>query len=143
MKLSEYMDMMEADAVIDATDLTRESLVIPQLSAKYNRYLIQESRLLKSAEVMLSRKELELFKYYTGDGTDEQYQTKKAINKRIPKSEAHIYVKSDEDYITVATSVHNQNIKVDLIKDFIRQLNQRTFLIKNAIDNEKFKNGIN
>ena len=137
------MDMMEQDAVIDGTDLTRESLLIPQLHAKYSRFLVQEQRLLKSAEGMLDRKEMELFKYYTGDGTDEQYKTKNNLNKRVPKSEAHLHVKNDEEYANVSTSVHNQSIKVDLIKDYIRQLNQRTFIIKNAIDNEKFKNGIN
>ena len=142
MKLDEYMGMMDEDAVIDQTDLTRESLRIPQLAAKYNRYLMAESKILKQAEVLLAEKETELYKYYIGEGTDAIYK-RMPLNKKPLKSEIPMYIKSNSEYTELSTKVYNQRIKVDLIVDFIKQLNSRTYLIKNAIDWEKFKNGVN
>lgn len=138
----EYLDMIEADAVINKSDLTAESLKIPILMAKYQRHLIQESRILKSAEQLLDKKRLDLYKYYTGDAPDAVYK-EKPLNKKPLKSDIEkYYMEADSDYQKLEQQIHNQSMKVKMLDDQMKSLAKRSFDIKNAIDWEKFKNGI-
>lgn len=142
MKIEEYLEMFEADAVINKNDLTTESLKIPLVLAKYQKHLVQESKILKSAEQLLDKKKLDLYKYYTGDAPDAVYKAK-PLNKKPLKSDIEkYYMDADEDYQKLEQQIVNQSLKVRLLEDQMKALSQRSFNIKNAIDWEKFKNGI-
>lgn len=143
MKIDEYLEMFDEDAKIDKSDLTTESLKIPIVLAKYQRHLVQESKILRSAEHLLHKKKLDVYKYYTGDAPDEVYK-QKPLNKKPLKSDIEkYYMDADTDYQKLEQEINNQAMKVKLIEDQIKALSQRSFNIKNAIDWEKFKNGIN
>lgn len=143
MKIDEYLEMFDEDAKIDKTDLTTEALKIPIIAAKYQRHLVQEAKILKSAEHLLHKKKLEVYRYYTGDAPDEVYR-QKPLNKKPLKSDIEkYYMDADSDFQKLEQEIQNQTMKVKLIEDQLKSLSQRTFMIKAAIDWEKFKNGIN
>ena len=139
----EYLEMFEADAIINKTDLTTESLKIPVILAKYQRHLVMEAKILKGAEQLLDKKRLDLYKYYTGDAPDHVYK-EKPLNKKPLKSDIEkYYMEADSDFQKLEQQIQNQSLKVRLLEEQIKALSQRSFNIKNAIDWEKFKSGIN
>ena len=52
-----------------------------------------------------------------------------------------MYINSDQDYIDMHNKIETQKFKVKYLEEIIKQFNQRTYTIKNIIENEKFKNG--
>lgn len=142
MKIEEYLKMIEQDSVIDKNNLTSESLKIPNLIAKYYSHYAAESRILHAAEGQLDQKRLQLFKYYTKDGTDEEYKAKPLLRFPVKSEVEKYYIQADPDYVALDQKVQTQRVKVKILEEQIKALGQRTFHIKNAIENEKFKNGI-
>ena len=140
MKLNEIHEMIENDSKIDATNLTIHSIEIPALSAKYNKILYSLIELSKKADLKLLSLKRELLEYYRGYSDDEIYK-QKPLNRKPQSSEVDIYIKSDPEYQKIQRIADDINLKIKLIENFITQLNNRSFMIKNAIEWEKFKQG--
>jgi hypothetical protein len=64
------------------------------------------------------------------------------FQKRLMKNEIDMYIESDKDIITNNIRIVNQQEKLDFLQEVIKNLNQRNYQIKNAIDWSKFTNGI-
>lgn len=140
MKLNEIHEMIENDSKIDVTNLTIHSIEIPALSAKYNKILYSLIELSKKADLKLLSLKRELLEYYRGYSDDEIYK-QKPLNRKPQSSEVDIYIKSDPEYQKIQRIADDINLKIKLIENFITQLNNRSFMIKNAIEWEKFKQG--
>ena len=52
-----------------------------------------------------------------------------------------MYIQADQAYADIVNKIEAQKFKVKYIEEIIKQLNQRTYNIKNIIEFEKFKNG--
>ena len=63
------------------------------------------------------------------------------FQKILLKAESEMYIQSDEDIISVNIKIVNQKEKMSLLEEVIKNLNQRNFQIKNAIDYLKFTGG--
>jgi hypothetical protein len=142
MKLEEIELQIAEDSMIDVNKLSTESLKIPMLAAKYRKYYIVESKILMQAQIRLNEMEFNLFKYYNGEGTDEEYK-QHPLNKLPLKGNIDKCIKVDKRYVELSEKVKNQELKVFAVQDFMKELNSRSFNIKNAIEWEKFKNGLN
>lgn len=142
MKLEEIEEEIAQDSIIDINALSTESLKIPVLASKYRRYYIIESKILIQAQTRLTELEQALFNYYNGDGTDEQYK-QRPLNKIPLKGNIDKCIKSDKMYLELYEKVKNQELKVYAVNDFMKSLNQRSFDIRNAVEWEKMKNGLN
>jgi hypothetical protein len=94
------------------------------------------------AQIRLNEMEFNLFKYYNGEGTDEEYK-QHPLNKLPLKGNIDKCIKVDKRYVELSEKVKNQELKVFAVQDFMKELNSRSFNIKNAIEWEKFKNGLN
>ena len=62
----------------------------------------------------------------------------KVLNKDISS-----YVERDDAVIAVKNKKETQELKVEMITEFLKSINQRSFNIKNYIEFNKFKNGMN
>ncbi|MFA6199185.1 MAG: recombination mediator protein UvsY [Bacteroidales bacterium] len=140
MKTKDIQDMMELDSVINPTELDTESLKIPMLHNKYYNIYIEEYKILKALEQTLKKTTKYKTEYYLGKCPDEVYQ-QKPLNLKILKADVENYIQTDDDIIEVNTKIIIQKTKVDLVDAFIKQINQRSFNIKNAIEFLRFKNG--
>lgn len=140
MTLEELEAGITEDAKIDATRLDSESLNIPTLHAKWMIILVHEERELKGLKIRLATLNKELYELYAGKAPDEEYK-KRNFHLKVLDKHAPLYIESDEAMIKLKSKIEMQGLKVDLVKEFIKQLNQRGFAIKNAIDYQKFKNG--
>lgn len=141
MKISELEKIIEEDSNIDESDLSRASLNIPYLHAKYMKILNSEVKALFELDTEYSKIKAERTQYYLGKAPEEVYK-KQPLDHKILKTEVETHLNSDEQMISINTKRSMQKHKVEMIKDFIKTLAQRGYLIKNAIDFLKFKNGV-
>ncbi len=134
--------MMDKDSIIDPAHLDVASLALPYLHSKWYNIFIEELRLLKGLDNEFNLLLKEKTEYYLGKAPDESYQLK-PLHLKILKQDVEIYLKADEDLIASDSKRILQKIKVEAVESYIKNINNRGFMIKNAIDFRKFVNGVN
>ena len=143
MKLEEILDLWAEDCLVDRTELGEESLKLPLLHSKYLRIFTEEKLLLRRLEN--ERKEMLLLKhdYYRGVMAEEDLKANgwEPFRLNVLKSDIPMYIEADQDIIKINLRIAMQQEKVDSLESIIRSINNRGYLIKNAIEYEKFKVG--
>lgn len=140
MKLEEIQTMIEEDSDLSESNLDRESLKIPYLHSKYYKIFLTEFKDLKRIEKELLKIKKERTEYYLGKASDEVYKTE-PLDQKIIKQDLDLYLSSDDKFSEIQTQMFMQKTKVDMLEAFIKTLSNRGYLIKNAIEFIKFKNG--
>jgi hypothetical protein len=144
MKIEDIQNLWSRDSKIDHTELSTEALRIPSLHSKYFRIFTEERLRLRKYELDLKKLKLEKYEFYTQGPTEETH----AKGWRLPpigkviKSEVNNYVDADDDIIQLTLKVGIQQEKIEMLESIIKSLTNRGFLIKSAIDFEKFKVGM-
>ena len=143
MKLEEILDMWTEDCIVDRTELGEEALKLPKLHSKYLRHFSEERLLLRKLEQ--ERKELVLLKsdYYRGVLPEEDLKSNgwEPFRLSVLKSDVPTYIEADQDIIKLNLRIAMQSEKVDTLESIIKSISNRGYLIKSAIDYEKFKVG--
>lgn len=143
MKLEEILDMWSTDTNIDRTELGEEALKLPKLHSKYLRIFTEERLTLRKMEE--DRKQLVLTKhdYYRGVLPDEDLKALgwEPFRMTLLKSDIPMRMEADQDIIKINLKIAMQQEKVDTLEAIIKSISNRGFLIKSAIDYEKFKVG--
>jgi hypothetical protein len=62
--------------------------------------------------------------------------------KRLMKNEVDMYLDSDKEIIQSNVRQTNQKEKIFFLEEVIKNINQRNFQIKNAIEWKKFTQGV-
>jgi hypothetical protein len=140
MTLEELQTQVNRDFKLDDTELDSESIKIPLLHNKYLQHLNKFSLLLKKAEYDHKLLVREKWEYYTGKADASVYQ-EKPFDLKILKADVHIYIDSDEELQKADQKVAYLNVVVKYLEQVLRSINNRTFLIKNAIEWKKFTSG--
>jgi hypothetical protein len=143
MTLDEIIDEWRNDCQLDSTALGAESLKIPVLHSKYMKIYYEERRRLKAIEFQIKDLQLAKHEYYTGKMSEEELRERgwEPFEKILLKSESEMYMQSDKDIIQTNIKTVNQKEKMSLLEEIIKNLNQRNFQIKNAIDYMKLTGG--
>ena len=140
MDLEKLQELADSDLKINDTELDLESLKTPQLHNKYMKHLTKFKLMLSRAEGDLYNAKRELWEYYTGKADPAVYQLK-PFNLKILKQDVDKYIESDEEWIKANQKVKYLETIVDFLDRTLRQISNRTFTIKNAIDWRKFTSG--
>tara|TARA_R100001510_G_C7526084_1_gene119532 strand:- start:106 stop:534 length:429 start_codon:yes stop_codon:yes gene_type:complete len=140
MTLDELQEKIEKDMKLNDTELDLESLKTPQLHNKYMKQLNNFKLLLSRAEADLATIKKDKWEYYTGK-SDPQVYADKPFNLKILKQDVDQYIQSDEEYIKAKQKVDYLSTITDYLDRTIRQISNRTFTIKNAIEWRKFTSG--
>ena len=144
MKTDELIIEWERDSDVDKTELGKESLRIPQLHSKY----LKELFLAKSMLTKLNGDFKKLYKlkhqYYQGILSQEELEEHGWSPQplKILKVDITIYLESDDELQTIQQRIQLTEDKLEIIENIIRTLNNRGYLLKNAIEWEKFKMGV-
>jgi hypothetical protein len=140
MNLEEIQELVDKDLKINDSELDLESIKTPQI---HNKYM----KLLTKFKLMLSRNESEFhiikkqkWEYYTGKADPSVY-AEKPFNLKILRQDVDKYIDSDEEIIKLKQKSDYLNTVVDFLDRTVRQISNRTFTIKNAIDWKKFISG--
>lgn len=141
-KLEEIESLWEQDSKIDRTDLDNESLKIPSLHSKYYKIYLREKIQLKSEEQTYKQFYKLKHEYYTGKLSQQELdQYGWEPFQFVLKNDLQVYIDADKDIIDRLLKLTVQKEKVEFLENVIKTLNNRGFLIKNAIDFIKFTSG--
>jgi hypothetical protein len=144
MKIEDIQNLWSQDVKIDHTELATEALRIPSLHSKYYNIFSQERLRLRKFETELKKLKLEKYEFFTQGPTPETHERgwKLPPVGRVIKSEVNNYIDADDEIITLTLKIGIQQEKVEMLESIIKSLVNRGFLIKSAIDFEKFKVGM-
>ena len=143
MKLDSIYALWAEDSKIDRMDLGEESLKISSLHQKYSQIYTNEKIRLREYEAALKVLKLEKYEFYTQGPTNETQEKGwelPAIGKII-RADVQQYIDADKDIIQLTLKIGIQNEKISLLDSIIKNLFNRGFQIKNAIDFMKYMAG--
>ena len=144
MTLDQMMEEWRIDATVDPTELGIASLKIPELHSKYLKIYFDERRKLKALEFQSKDLSLKKYEYYNGKLSQEELDELnwEPFVKRLMKNEVDMYLDSDKDIIQNNVRIINQKEKLAFLEEVLKNVNQRNFQIKNAIEWKKFTQGV-
>lgn len=135
------MSEIEKDSQIDKNKLDLEALKIPSLHAKYYRHFMEAIRALRAFEQAVKDQKKVRSDYYLGKADDQVYKDE-PLDFKVIKADLDLYLEADSKYASAVARRDEQRMKVNLLEDFIKTLNNRSFLISNAINYMKFQAGV-
>ena len=143
MKFEEIQKLWSGDCEIDETELSQESVKIPQL---HNKYLIlfHDERLRFRTMKFDHSKLLKVKReYFSGrmDATELEAYDWEPFQYKLLKADVQEYIDADEDVIESKKLLALQEEKVDYLESIVKGLSTRGYLIKNAIDWKRFTEG--
>ena len=143
MKFEEIQYQWTLDCEIDETELSQESVKIPQL---HNKYLIlfHDERLRFRTMKFDHSKLLKVKReYYSGrmDETELEAYDWEPFQYKLLKADVQEYIDADDDIIEGKKKISLQEEKVDYLEAIVKGLSNRGYLIKNAIDWKRFTEG--
>ena len=140
MDLETLQEQVDKDLKINDTELDLESLKTPQLHNKYMKHYTKFKLMLTRAETDYSQVQRQKWEYYTGKA-DASVYAEKPFDLKVLRTDVDKYIESDEEMIKAKQKVEYLQAVVDYLDKTLRQITNRTFTIKNAIDWRKFTSG--
>ena len=142
-KIEELLEMWRKDCDIDRTEPGKALLDIPKLHSKYLMILSKHRLLSKEPEFKYNKMKRLKWEYYTGKLDDDQLrQYGWEPFPYVLKSEITTYLESDEDINKyIAQKTVNDEI-VELCQSIMKELNSRTFQLRDYIAWERFIQGV-
>lgn len=143
MTLEEINEMWAVDAKMNEIDLGNEALKIPKLHNKYYKLYVNEMLRLKKLKANLKELEMAKYEYYTGTMAEEDLKARgwRPNPLKIMKAEVSRYIDSDKDIIEMSLKIDYFTQTALYLEDIVKQINNRNFLIRSAIDWAKFQSG--
>ena len=140
MDLEQLQDLADKKLKINDTELDLESLKTPQLHNEFLKHLTNYKLMLSRAETEYNILKKEKWEYYTGKA-DASVYAEKPFDLKILRTDIDKYLDADIDLQKAKQKVDYLETTVDFLDRTIRQISNRGFTIKNAIDWRKFTSG--
>ncbi len=140
--LDNIQKMWEQDSKIDMDNLHTESTNIPVLHAKYFDLYNTIFLLRKKAEQQKRNIRHERYEYYSGKADPDVYVENPFPKKIRDKDTMQKYLDADEKLSTVCLKIDYYDTMLTYIESILKQILQRNYQIKNAIDFIRFQSGL-
>ena len=143
MKFEEIQIAWTRDCEMDETELSHESIKIPQLHNKYLILYSNEKLKFKEIKFLFSGLIKRKRDYYSGRMTEEELEAAdwEPFRIKLLKADVQEYIDADENVIESKKLLALQEEKVNYLESIVKSLTTRGYLIKNAIDWKKFTEG--
>jgi len=144
MHIDTIKQMVEAELKIDGTELGDESLRIPVLHGKFLNIFHDESLVLRKVEADFRTLRRQKWEWYSGKMTQDELKELgwEPYAARILRQDMDIVMDADPDLIRAAQKVEMQRAKVDYLDSILKGINNRNWVIRNAIEWRKFMSGV-
>jgi hypothetical protein len=139
--LEKIQEMWERDSKIDPDNLHTESLNIPSLHAKYHEMFNNIYLLRKKAEQQRRNIRHERYEYYSGKADPDVYVENPFPKKIRDKDTMQKYLDADERLQTVNLKIDYYETMLNYVESILKQISNRTYQIKNAIEWSRFTSG--
>ena len=138
MNLDDIQCMWEKDSQLDKDNLHDESLKIPVLHAKYHELFNNTLLLRKKAEQQRKNIRHERYEYFSGKADPEVYVENPFPKKIRDKDTMQKYLDADEKLSQINLKIDYYETQLNYIESIRKQISNRTYQIKNAIEWSKF-----
>ena len=142
MNLDDIQCMWEKDSQLDKDNLHDESLNIPVLHAKYHELFNNTLLLRKKAEQQRKNIRHERYEYFSGKADPDVYVENPFPKKIRDKDTMQKYLDADEKLSTVCLKIDYYDTMLVYIESILKQVTNRTYQIKNAIEFMRFNAGL-
>ena len=142
MNLDEIQSLWEEDAKIDPDNLHTESLNIPILHAKYYELYNNILLLRKKAEQQRKNIRHERYEYFSGKADPEVYIDNPFPKKIRDKDTMTKYLDADEKLSNASLKIDYYDTMLEYLENILKQVTNRTYQIKNAIEFMRFSSGL-
>ncbi len=134
--------MWNEDSKIDPDNLHTESLNIPVLHSKY--YDIYNTLMLLRKKAEQQRKNIrhERYEYFSGKADPEVYINDPFPKKIRDKETMQKYLDADTKLSGVSLKIEYYEVMLRFIEEILKQITNRTYQIKNAIEFMRFSSGL-
>ena len=139
--LEKIQEMWEKDSKIDPDNLHTESLNIPSLHAKYHDIFNNLYLLRKRAEQQRKNIRHERYEYYSGKADPDIYIENPFPKKIRDKDTMQKYLDADERLQQINLKIDYYETIMSYLESILKQISNRTYQIKNAIEWSKFVSG--
>ena len=140
--LNEIQSMWEKDSKIDRVNLHEESLNIPMLHAKYHDLYNNLILLRKKAEQQRKNVRHERYEYFSGKSDPEVYAENPFPKKIRDKDTMQKYMDADDKLSNVSLKIDYYDTMLVYLESILKQITNRTYQIKNAIEFMRFSSGL-
>ena len=140
--LETLQGMWNEDSKIDPDNLHTESLNIPVLHSKY--YDIYNTLMLLRKKAEQQRKNIrhERYEYFSGKADPEVYINDPFPKKIRDKETMQKYLDADTKLSEVSLKLEYYEVMLRFIEEILKQITNRTYQIKNAIEFMRFSSGL-
>ena len=140
MDIEKIQTLWDEDSKLDVDNLHTESTKIPSLHAKYYKIYNKILLLKKMEENKLKILNKEKWQYYTGKANPEVY-IDKPFDHKVLRQDVDKYLESDDDLIKAKTKIDYFQVMLNYLDSILKNINNRTYQIKNAIEWQQFIRG--
>lgn len=143
MSIDEILELWDKHSKVDRTEIGDEALIVPKLHHTFYQILVKEKLILRKLEADLKQLKLDKYEFLT-QGPNEDTKDK---GWRLPpkgmvlKSDIPMYMDADEDVINLSLKIGYQQEKIELLDSIIKTIMNRGYLLKTALDWQKFTMG--
>jgi uncharacterized protein YozE (UPF0346 family) len=134
--------MWEKDSKIDRDNLHEESLNIPMLHAKYHDLYNNLILLRKKAEQQRKNIRHERYEYFSGKSDPEVYAENPFPKKIRDKDTMQKYMDADGKLSDASLKIGYYDTMLEYLESILKQISNRTYQIKNALDFMRFSAGL-
>jgi hypothetical protein len=143
MKFEEIQIAWTRDCEMDETELSHESIKIPQLHNKYLIFYSNEKLKFKEIKYLFAGLIRRKRDYYSGRMTAKELEMAdwEPFQLKLLKADVQEYIDADDNVIESKKLLALQEEKVNYLESIVKSLTTRGYLIKNAIDWKRFTEG--
>ena len=140
MDLNTIQEAWKKDSVIDKVMLDEASLAIPRLHQKYLGWRNEFSLLMKRKKQELKKIQHVKTLYYSGKAAPEAYE-ETPFHHKVMKSDVPAWVAVDDQVNKIEMQLEYYEEILSSLDEILRQINQMSFNIKNAVQWRMFVGG--
>jgi len=124
-------------------DLDRSALSIPSLVQKWSEILYEEKMQRWKIEKQYKIWRRIMWEYYTGKMSPEdlkQYNME-PFNLKLMNKDIDSYIETDAKLLSIQDALVMQELKIDMVDRKLKDITNRQWIIRAAIDHRKFMSG--
>ena len=140
--LDKIQEMWTKDAKIDMDNLHTESTNIPSLHAKYFEIYNNIYLLRKKAEQQRKNVRHERYEYFSGKADPDVYVINPFPKKIRDKETMQKYLDADDSLSSISLKIDYYDTMLVYVESIRKQINNRSFQIKNSIEFMRFNAGL-
>jgi len=143
-KIEDIEKMWMEDAEINASDLSTEALRIPKLHSKWYSCLLNEKRIFHSLLIRKDEQSMILEAYFLKTLTTEELvlaELPPYSDKKILRTDVQKHIDMWPAMVQLNLKIAMQSDKIEFIKDILKTIHGRSFIIRDSIEFSKFQAG--